>query len=342
MEVIAGWTHRAFVIEDASCVGEARRHVARLCSERDWPEVDAARAAIVATELGTNLAKHAQKGQLLVAARDPFGDIEILSVDGGPGIADLPRAMRDGVSTRSTPGSGLGAIARQSDFFDIHSAPDQGTTCVARIAPASRAPAAPTARGGAAYAFGAVCVPVRGETVCGDGWCVAFDGERAAALLADGLGHGPDAAVASQEAVRCFAERPFADARESLPPMHEALRTTRGAAVFAMRVGAGDVAYAGAGNVLGRVVSGTFDKSLLTPHGTLGLQARRFEAMRMPLPLHATVILHSDGVVSRWDAGGLGPLLHRDPVLLAARIYADFSRGRDDVCILALRPTPSP
>ena len=48
-------------------------------------------------------------------------------------------------------------------------------------------------------------------------------------------------------------------------------------------------------------------------------------------------IVHSDGVVSRWDASGLGPLLQRDPVLLAARIYADFSRGRDDVCILALR-----
>ncbi|GAA4335104.1 anti-sigma regulatory factor [Variovorax defluvii] len=337
MEVIPGWTHRAFNMEDASCVGEARRHVARLCGERAWPEVDAARAAIVATELATNLAKHAHEGRLLVAARDPLGDVEMLAVDSGPGIVDVPRAMRDGVSTTSTPGSGLGAIVRQSNFFDIQSAQPQGTVCVARVAPGARPGAMPGAPSGAAYAFGAVCVPVAGETACGDGWLLALDGERAAALLADGLGHGPEAAKAAQAAVQCFAKRPFGAARETLPPVHEALRTTRGAAVFALWIDPAQVAYAGAGNVIGRLVSGTFDKTMLTAHGTMGVQARRFEAQHMPLPPHATAIVHSDGVVSRWNAGGLAPLLQRDPALLAARIYADFSRGRDDVCILALR-----
>lgn len=341
MEVIAGWTHRAFPVSDLSCVGEARRHASRLAQARGWSEVDAERAAIVVTELGTNLAKHARGGELLIAARDPLQDIEVIAVDHGPGIADVDRAMRDGFSTCATPGAGLGAIARQSESFEIHSSEATGTVSVTRLrrrkGPAG-APAEPVPAPARHFRFGAVCVPVKGETVCGDGWAVAFDGLRAAALVADGLGHGPDAALASSAATQHFAQAPFLSPERLLGAAHEALRATRGAAVFGLWMDGAQLRYAGAGNVVGRMISGTSDKSLVTPHGTLGLQARRLEATATALPPHGTVLVHSDGVQTRWPAEALAPLLRKDPVLLAARIYADHSRGRDDVCVLALRP----
>ncbi|RYY95542.1 MAG: histidine kinase [Comamonadaceae bacterium] len=333
MEVIPGWTHQAFEVRDLSSVGEARRHVARLCSERQWGEVDAARAALVATELGTNLAKHALQGQLLIAARDPFGDIEILSADAGPGIADVARAMRDGVSTASTAGNGLGAVRRQSDEFDLHSTLQEGTVCVARVRPGATGLRPP-----ASFSFGAVCVPLRGETQCGDSWVVVLDGDRAALMVADGLGHGPEAAQASQAAVAVFSARAFEPVDACLQAVHTALRTTRGAAVSALWLQGDEVLCAGAGNVAGRLISGTEDKSVLTQHGTLGLMARSFKPSAMTRPAHSTALLHTDGIASRWSSEALRPLLRRDPVLLALRIHADHSRGRDDVCVLVARP----
>ncbi|WP_295529034.1 ATP-binding SpoIIE family protein phosphatase [uncultured Pseudacidovorax sp.] len=338
MEVIRGWTHRAFPIEDLSFVGEARRHVARLAAERDWPEHDAARAALVTTELGTNLAKHAQAGQLLVAARDALGDIELIAVDRGPGIPDLPRSMRDGYSTSATAGTGLGAIARQSEVFDAHSAPGVGTVCLARLRP--RCAAAPAPR--VAVDWGAVCVPVRGETACGDGWMLAFEGRHVAALVADGLGHGPEAQAAADTALDVFERQPFDDGVVVMQCMHDALRTTRGAAVFGMWIDGELIRYTGAGNVAGRLVSGTADKALATAHGTLGLQVRRFDMTHATRPPHALALLHSDGVQTRWPGAALAPLLGRDPTLLAARIFADYARGRDDACIVVLRPEEGP
>ncbi|RZJ03859.1 MAG: histidine kinase, partial [Haliea sp.] len=112
---------------DHSRVGEARRHAAHLASELGFDEVAAGRLALIVTELGSNLVKHAREGRLLIAARTSgdaspgSGDVEVLSIDDGPGIADLPRSMRDGFSTSGTPGTGLGATARLADDFDIHS-----------------------------------------------------------------------------------------------------------------------------------------------------------------------------------------------------------------------------
>ncbi|MDA7416417.1 ATP-binding protein/SpoIIE family protein phosphatase [Xenophilus arseniciresistens] len=346
MEVIRGWTHRAFEISDLSCVGEARRHASGLALARGWSEVDRERTAIVVTELATNLAKHARAGELLIAARDALADIEVVAVDAGPGMADVPRAMRDGFSTSATPGTGLGAIQRQADAFELHSAPASGTVCVARLRPrksgteAAPPPSAPWRRH---FGLGAICVPMKGETACGDGWSVAFDGTRAAALVADGLGHGPDAALASTAALESFGNAPFEAPARLIRQMHEALRSTRGAAVFGLWMDAHALHYAGAGNVAGRLVSGISEKSLATAHGTLGLQARSFEATTLPYPAHAAALLHSDGLRSRWPSEALAPLLRRDPTLMAARLYADHSRRRDDACVLVLRPQePAP
>lgn len=320
---------------DASCVGDARRLCARAVEDWGWSDVDTGRLSLLVTELGTNLVRHAREGELWVAVRPDAREVELLSMDQGPGIADVQRALQDGVSTGSgSPGTGLGAIRRLASDFDIHSSP-RGTTCLVRVRATGRAAAA--RRG-----WGAVSVAVPGETVCGDAWAVATDGARLAAVVVDGLGHGPHAAQAADAALDVFAEAPFAALEVFVQECHTRLQTTRGGALFALRAQAPSqpgpaLRYAGAGNVMGRVVSGVFDRSMVTQHGAAGVQLRKPEVATLDWPDHALAVVHSDGVASRWRADEVAPLLQRDPALIAAALLRQQFRGRDDATVLVVK-----
>jgi anti-sigma regulatory factor (Ser/Thr protein kinase) len=332
--MIHGWLHAAFPIEDSSRIGEARRHATHLARVLQWDESDIGRLALVVTELGSNLMRHALKGRLLVSARPDTCEVEVLAMDKGPGISNLGQCMGDGYSSGRTPGTGLGAVRRMAQVFDVHSVVPDGTVAVARL----RSQRAPPQRLGAVE-VAAVALSAKGETVCGDAWATCVDGSRAAVMVADGLGHGPDAAQAADAAVAVFRQEPFADLRAGLQEAHRALRTTRGAAVASVQLDgeAGQVSSAGAGNVVVRIVSGDFDRTLLSQHGTVGVQIRRPEEVRNDWPPHAVVVLHTDGIEARWMPQLLHPLLGRDLSLVAAILARDHCRGRDDATVVVLR-----
>lgn len=335
MEVIAGGFHRVFPIDDASRVGEARRHGAVLTSQLGWSDVDAGRLSLVVNELGTNLHRHARRGRLLVSSQPLADEVEVISIDEGPGINDLERCMRDGYSTGGTPGTGLGTVKRQAQDFDIHSSIPHGTVAVARV------------RRGAArersIAFGAISVCAPGEVTCGDGWSVCVDETRGSVMLADGLGHGPDARIAAKAALAVFEREPFGALAPMLQEAHTELRTTRGAAVFVLKLDAeaNTIRSAGAGNVVARLISGVTDKSLLSQHGTVGIQIRRVEEIASDWPPHALLIVHSDGIETRWSTDLLMPVLGRDPALVAAILLRDHCRGRDDATVVVLKRSRS-
>lgn len=331
MEVVRGWTHRSFAITDPTCVGEVRRFCANAVEGWGWSEVDAGRLSLIATELGTNLTRHAQQGELWISARADVKEVELIALDRGPGIVDMQRSFEDGVSTGTgSPGTGLGAIRRLASDFDIHTSP-RGTACMVRVR--STGDKAPTAR-----QWGAVSIAAPGETVCGDGWAVALDDGRLAAVVADGLGHGPQAAVAADAALDVFAQAPFSPLEAQVQNTHRGLQTTRGAALFAMLLDpSAQLQYTGAGNVMGRIISGVFDRSMITQHGTVGVQVRRTEVTTVELPDHAVAVVHSDGIASRWKADEVVPLLSRDPTLIAANLLWHQRRGRDDATVLVVK-----
>lgn len=333
MEIIQGSPHVAFAMGDPSCVGEARRHAARLASELGFDATLSGRVALLVTELGSNLVKHATHGRLLIASRStPGAEIEVLSVDAGPGIHDVTKSMQDGFSTGGTPGTGLGAVKRLSDDFDLHSEPGKGTVVVARVR-------AQPGSGAARFQVGVAALCAPGERVCGDGWAVAMDGDAAAVLMADGLGHGPEAMKAAQAAVTAFVAQPFRPLVPALEQAHASLRTTRGAAVATVLLDgrASTIRSAGAGNVVTRVVSGTTNRTLLSQNGTVGAQIRRVEEVLSDWPPHALMVLHTDGLTQRWEPAVLRPLLGRDPSLAAAVLLRDQLRGKDDATVLVLR-----
>jgi anti-sigma regulatory factor (Ser/Thr protein kinase) len=334
MEVISGALHTPFPAGDASRIGEARRYAARLAHAMAWDEVDAGRLALVVTELATNLVRHAQKGRLLLACRAEAGEVEVIAIDHGPGLANPDQCMSDGFSTGGTAGTGLGAVRRLSQEFDIHSSVPEGTVVVARLRPKTAAPPELTR-----IEIRGISLAAPGETVCGDAWVACVDGERAAVMMADGLGHGPDAHKAAQAAMDVFRRDPLADLRGTLEQAHTELRATRGAAVcsLALEARAGVVRGTGAGNVLARVVSGVHDRSMMSQHGTVGVQMRSLQEVEIEWPAHAIVVVHTDGIESRWATKLLLPVLGRDPVLVAAILIRDHCRGRDDATVVVLK-----
>lgn len=334
MEVILGSFHAAFPMGDGSRVGEARRHAAQLAHDCGLDEVEAGRLAIVVTELGTNLVRHAKNGRLLLSGRPARREVEVVSIDAGPGIADIERSMGDGYSTAGTSGTGLGAVRRLADFLDLHSSVPGGTVTVAHVRAAGAARC-----GEHAACIGAVSLAAPGERVCGDGWSFAFDGMRTSVMVADGLGHGPDAAEAAAVALESFAEDPHAAPGQVLQRAHQALKRTRGAAVMVLQAdaGAGTIRSCGAGNVMARLVSGTTDRTLLCQHGTAGVTIRTPEETTTAWPPHAMLVVYTDGIETRWRAELLAPVLGRDPALAAALLARDHCRGRDDATVAVLR-----
>ena len=336
--------HLTFEVNEASQVGQVRRAAAHMADEMGLDLVAAGRVALVATELGTNLVRHARRGRLLVAP--VVGDnglpmLEFLSLDQGPGIADLAACMADGYSTGGTPGTGLGAVRRLADEFDAFSTMPHGTVIMARVGvrPGLGASTVMPPAAKAQFVVGAVNLAFPGEIVSGDAWAFAADGQRAALLVADGLGHGPEAAEASHEAVRVFRVAPFDAPGKVIDQVHQALRTTRGAAVALANVDliARKVLFCGVGNIAGRLISGVEDRSMASQHGTAGVQIRRVTDLAYDWPAHGLLIMHSDGLTARWDVKGASALLRQHPTVVAAWLMRDHCRGRDDATVVVVK-----
>ena len=330
--------HQVFDMNEATQVGEARRGSVLLAGRLDFDEATCGRLALVVTELGTNLVRHAQGGRLLVAVREgPAGDgIEVLAVDSGPGMADVEHCLRDGVTTSTTPGTGLGAVRRLSDEFAAFSAAPGGTVVLARIAP-RRIGAQTPAIG--RFSHGAVAVPAAGETRGGDAWAIVQREGVASVLVVDGLGHGPEAETAALACRAAFGAAPFDVPSATLARADAGMRTTRGAsaAIAHLDADARKVTFCGAGNIAGRLTSGVGDRSFLCQHGTLGLQVGRLQDVVEAWPDHALFVMHSDGVPGRWDLRKTPGLLQCDPAIIAAWLIRDHIGGRDDATVVVVR-----
>ncbi len=328
---------RAIALDDDSRVAEVRRLAAGRAKSIGFSESEVGRVAIVATELGTNLLKHAQQGEILVSTFDDGEGpgVECLALDKGPGFSDLSASMRDGHSTAGSAGTGLGAIARQSHVLDIYSSRAHGSAVLARIYrgdPAVSAPKTPPSTG-------VVCLPILGEEACGDAWTVKRTDAGLCLMVVDGLGHGPLAATASHAAVTAFDASDGAPSAETMQRLHNALRSTRGAAasIAALLDGADTVAFVGVGNVAGAVVTGTESKRMVSHNGTLGHALKAVKPFTYQTQGETLVVLASDGLSTAWSLDSYPGLRLRHPSLIAGVLYRDFSRRRDDVTVLVAR-----
>lgn len=327
---LAGSMTQVLVVEDVSQVGHARRVVQQLVERHGFGEVDAGRVALAVTELGTNLLKHAGRGELhvrLLPGRTGEG-IELLAVDRGPGF-HLAQCMTDGFSTSNTQGSGLGALRRQADVFDAYS-DARGSVLLAQLYPRGVLPAA--------CRFGASQHSLLNDPACGDAWHLAFDQGRVSALVIDGLGHGEPAQEAALAGKDAFAAEPFLDAPLLIGEMHRSMGGTRGgaAAIAQYDPGSGRLRFAGIGNIGASLVEAEKSRGLASHPGIVGVQFRKAHPFDFPDAGGRLLVLYSDGLQSRWNLGDYRGILNCHPAVVAAVLHRDFCRGRDDVTVLVV------
>jgi len=323
-------------VADTSQVAEARRLVSDHARRAGMAEPRVGQLAIVVTELATNLLKHAGKGHILAG---PWNDaegtgIEVLALDQGAGMADVGRSMEDGHSTAGSPGNGLGAVARLADELRIYSRPGVGTAIMVRFRTAD-------AGRGQKTLLGAVVAPYPGELVSGDHWSFKETTVGATVMLADGAGHGIEAARAAEAAVLTFLEHADLPGTEMMERIHRALMPTRGAAVAVARIDAAArmVRYVVVGNIAGTLVTDGTTRHMVSHNGTAGHLAPRIREFTYEFTGNPLVILHSDGLTSRWDLAAYPGLASQHPSLVAGVLLRDHRRGRDDASVVAIRPS---
>ena len=342
-------------VRDEAQVGAARRAVHAFAREVGFTERELAELDIVVQEIGTNAVRYAARGGWLHFTR-PLGaepGIEIFYWDKGPGIHDMARAMRDGVSTGGSLGTGLGAVRRLSDDFDLYSSV-RATGALKSLAPARRTTygtalvarkwvaatrLASRAHAATARRIGVWCRPHPDEIHNGDAYFVRRRGQRLLCAVVDGLGHGSGARDAAHAALAVLADWRGEPLDEVLQAAHEALRATRGAVMGALVVDSASEAfyYAGVGNIDVRVFGAPEPARPISMNGTLGARLERVRVWTYPWAEGTTIVLATDGLSTKWDVQDYPGLLQRSPQLLTGVLMRDYARDTDDATVLVAR-----
>lgn len=339
-------------IKDAAQVGAARRVIHGFASRVGFDENQLAEIDIVVQEIGTNAVAYTTSGGWLhfTTPIGPVPGIELFYWDMGPGIYNLDRAVRDGVSTGGSLGAGLGAISRLMDEFDVYSTvrttarlslaaqrrTNHGTALLARkwLSAETETPDTIQAR-----RIGAWSRPRPNETLNGDAYLINTRGPFTMYAVVDGLGHGGGAKEASDVALGSLAEWRGEPLDQVLQAVHDALRSTRGAVLSAVVINEEEHSfqYAGVGNIMVRVFNAPERVTPLPTNGTLGARLGQIRVWTFPWANGATCVMASDGVSASWEMDAYPGLLTRSPQLLAGILMRDYGRASDDATVLVIR-----
>jgi anti-sigma regulatory factor (Ser/Thr protein kinase) len=330
---------QSLVVTEPSEIAQARRAVTAMARRQGLSEEDAGRAALVATEICSNLVKHGGGGELIAQPLEG-GDsrgVGLMGLDKGPGIDDVAKCLRDGFSTGGSPGTGLGAINRMSQLFDVYSQPGHGTAVVAQLWPNGRAPRA------LPIEIGAIVIPKPHEVECGDTWCYVERAGGALVMGVDGLGHGLGASQAASMACEVFMTEKTRAPAAVLERIHANLRTTRGAAAIVIEIDwdRRQLLAAGIGNLVAAIVEGNTAKRIPSYNGIVGHATPRIRELSYAITPAATIVFHSDGLTAAWQPERYPGLMQHPCATIAAVLYRDCKRGRDDSMVVALRRATS-
>lgn len=116
-------------IKTSSDIVRVRQLVREWAVSLGFSLVEQTKVITAASELARNTLEHGGGGRVRVEAlnNDMRRGLRLIFSDEGPGIADLEQALKDGFSTGSGMGLGLGGAKRLANEFAIDSEPGRGT-----------------------------------------------------------------------------------------------------------------------------------------------------------------------------------------------------------------------
>jgi serine/threonine-protein kinase RsbT len=116
-------------VASESDVVKVRQQVRAMAVSIKLSLVDQTKVVTAASELGRNLLIYGGGGEVRSEVLDNGGrkGLRVIFEDHGPGIPDIEEALRDGFTSGSGMGLGLGGARRLVSEFDIFSKVGEGT-----------------------------------------------------------------------------------------------------------------------------------------------------------------------------------------------------------------------
>ena len=291
--------------------------------------------ALVVMELSTNLIKHAGGGHVVLRpiARKGKTGLQIEATDNGPGMPEL--LLKDGFSTAGTLGVGLGAVNRLANELKIEARRGGGTrvSCCKWVREATIVLTACTLDIGAASR----------AKLCdnGDDFVIRLWGANAMVGIIDGCGHGEPAHRAARVArhyVEGHYDCPLGDIFEGV---ERDCRATRGVVMALARFDwiVGEVSFASVGNIESHLFAAGAPLPVNVRRGILGANAPRPALTTHSWTSESIMVMHSDGVSSRWDRNALNQ--PHDPADTVARnIMRKYGKPLDEATVVVVRKNP--
>jgi anti-sigma regulatory factor (Ser/Thr protein kinase) len=330
-------THTSFAAHDRSYFSLLKKEIHRRAEDAGILAERLNELDIVVAEMTSNLYKYSDGGEILMGvfanAGSPY--VELICIDNGPGMINPSRMIMDGVSTTNTMGHGLGSIKRLSDTFEIYSLTGWGTILLSRIYNDPKA-----VKKQIELTIRPLIVSKPGETKSGDGFAVKRTDNFIKLMLADGLGHGPEANFAVNEAADVFKVFPDYSPTETLRFIHSSIKKTRGAVInisgydFETKIWT----TAGIGNIAAKMMGPVQFKNHMSYNGIVGHNIPgTMNDQQYTGDQYNQMVLCSDGIKTRWDPQRYPQINKYDQTLLAAALYKDFARRNDDMSVIAAK-----
>ncbi|WP_113653093.1 ATP-binding SpoIIE family protein phosphatase [Pedobacter namyangjuensis] len=329
-------THTKFSAGDRSYFSLIKKEIHQKAVELGIPQKRVAEVDLIVAEITSNLYKYANDGEILVGSFYEEGNpyLEIICIDNGPGIANPSKMILDGFSSSNTLGHGLGSIKRLSDTFDLYSLTDWGTILLSRVY------ATTPAKNAKGVFIRPIVLSKPGETTSGDGFFYKSSKDVIKLMLCDGLGHGPEANLAVNEAEKNFRVCPDNDPVQTLRFLHGTIKRTRGmvANMVCLDLKNRTWTSAGIGNIGVRWLGPNLAKNHMSYNGIVGHNIpNTMNSQQYSVDEYNQVVMASDGIKTRWELSKYPMIQKCDPSILAAAIYKDHARQTDDMSVVVIR-----
>ncbi|CAM4059097.1 Anti-sigma regulatory factor (Ser/Thr protein kinase) [Pedobacter westerhofensis] len=328
-------THISFAANDRSYFSLIKKEIHKLAIDGGISETRTNKLDLILAEMTSNLFKYSDDGEILAGVFSNHGSpyIELISIDNGPGMINPAKMLQDGISTTNTLGHGLGSMKRMSDDFDLYSQPGWGTIVLSRVYnhPEDKKSA------NTKLLIRPLVVAKPGEKVSGDGFVYKQTDKYVKLMLADGLGHGPEANKAVNEAGKAFKVFPDYSPTETIKFIHHDIKKTRGAVVNIIGYDFMTKTWSstGVGNIFLRMVGPVNFKNHMSYNGIVGHNIpNTMTEQQYPADLFNQVILCSDGIKTRIEMSRYPMMYKHDLTILAAAIYKDHARRTDDMSVV--------
>lgn len=327
-------THVSFIANDRSYFSLIKKEIHRAAAEAGFSEARINALDLIVAEMTSNIYKYSNDGEILMGIFKNGGSpyMELISIDNGPGMVNPSRMMQDGISTSNTLGHGLGSIQRLSDTFDLYSQIGWGTIVLSRVFNDPQQAKLPMK-----MLIRPIVVSKPGEKVSGDGFVVKKTDRYVKMMLADGLGHGPEANLAVNAAAAAFKIFPDYSPTETIRFIHQAIKKTRGAVInitafdFRSRIWSS----IGVGNIAARMIGPATFKNHMSYNGIVGHNIpTTMSDQDYPADLYNQIMLCSDGIKTRIDMARYPQMYKYDQTVLSAALYKDHARKTDDMSVV--------